>query len=66
MRPGGFDAHSADSEETSNLEILKELWDYIWPSGKTAYKPRIVFAMLCLILAKVCNVYPLLSNNYHL
>ena len=57
MRPSGFDAHSAEAEETSNIEILKELWDYIWPSGKTAYKPRIVFAMLCLILAKVCNVY---------
>ena len=39
------------------MEIIRILLGYIWPKGKRGFKVRIVLALICLILAKLCSVY---------
>ncbi|MEQ9123955.1 MAG: ABC transporter ATP-binding protein/permease [Alphaproteobacteria bacterium] len=43
---------------------LGMLWPYLWPKDRPAFKARLVLAAICLVLAKVANVYaPLLYKD---
>ncbi len=50
---------SKDVEEKleARFGVLSMLWPYIWPKDRPAFKLRILVAAICLVLAKVCNVY---------
>lgn len=41
----------------SNWDTVKSLSHHLWPQGRVDLKSRVVFAMLCLLFAKVVNVY---------
>ena len=54
---------SADAEdeteikERPRLSVLRLLLPYLWPKDRPSFKLRIVLATICLVLAKVSNVY---------
>tara|TARA_R110001592_G_scaffold27763_25_gene102939 strand:- start:18555 stop:20369 length:1815 start_codon:yes stop_codon:yes gene_type:complete len=41
----------------SQFQTLKTLLPYLWPADAMGTRVRVVFAMICLVLAKVTNVY---------
>lgn len=41
----------------NNWDTVKSLSEHLWPVGETGLKLRVVFAMICLVAAKVINVY---------
>ncbi len=41
----------------NNWDTAKSLMHHLWPEGRPDLKVRVVLAMLCLLLAKVINVY---------
>ncbi len=55
--------HISMREETqsdkshSQFETLKTLGPYLWPKNSLQMRARVVIAMVCLVLAKVTNVY---------
>ncbi len=44
-------------KKRSHLQTVKRLAVYLWPSGRTDLKVRVVLAVLALLLAKLVNVY---------
>lgn len=44
-------------EARNQFAVLKMLGPYLWPKGQPSFKFRIILATLCLVLAKVANVY---------
>lgn len=43
--------------ERSTLQIIKDLWVYLWPHNRIDLKIRIVIALLCMVFAKVILLY---------
>lgn len=41
----------------SHWTTIKTLGRYLWPSGRTDLRVRVILALLCLILSKLINVY---------
>ncbi|MDE4172725.1 ABC transporter ATP-binding protein/permease [Phaeobacter sp. PT47_59] len=44
-------------ERRSSLRTLRKVTPYLWPSGKTGVKTRVVVALAVLVLAKLVAVY---------
>ena len=44
-------------KERPRLSVLRLLLPYLWPKDRPSFKLRIVLATICLVLAKVSNVY---------
>lgn len=44
-------------KKRSGIDTVKSLVEHLWPKAHPDLKVRVVFAMLCLLLAKVINVY---------
>ncbi len=42
---------------SSDLQVLKQFWPYLWPRGETEMKVRVVASMMCLVIAKVANAF---------
>jgi ATP-binding cassette subfamily B protein len=47
----------AKAADKPSLSVLRLLAPYLWPKDRPAFKLRIVLATICLVLAKVSNVY---------
>ena len=52
----GFDA-TTESGNRSHLNTIRLLVGHLWPEGRRDLRIRVVLALLCLVLAKVINVY---------
>lgn len=46
-----------ETKERPRLSVLRLLMPYLWPKDRPSFKLRIVLATICLVLAKVSNVY---------
>lgn len=46
-----------DEKPKANFGVLKMLWPYLWPKDRPSFKVRIALAAICLVLAKVSNVW---------
>ncbi len=44
-------------KNNTQFQTLKTLAPYLWPKNATGTRVRVVIAMICLVLAKVTNVY---------
>ena len=55
-RPTHFDAH-ADTLGRSHFETVGSLLPFLWPRGFWNLRVRVAIAIVCLIAAKVINVY---------
>ena len=51
-----FDAH-ADTLGRSHFDTIRSLLPFLWPHGYLNLKVRVAIAVVCLIAAKVTNVY---------
>ncbi len=45
------------STATGRISVLRTLAPYLWPPGEWGLRARVVFALSCLVAAKVANVY---------
>ncbi len=45
------------SSSRQDLRTLRTLLPYLWPAGNVELRVRVVGALICLVLAKVINVY---------
>ncbi len=50
-------AREETEKQRPNFAVLKMLGPYLWPKERPGFKIRMVLATLCLVLAKVANVY---------
>jgi len=50
-------SRGVEENRKARVGVLKMLWPYIWPKDRPVFKLRILLAAICLVLAKVCNVY---------
>jgi len=46
-----------DSGKRNDWKTVKTLLRYLWPQGRFDLKIRVIFALLCMALAKIVNVY---------
>ncbi|WP_436640470.1 ABCB family ABC transporter ATP-binding protein/permease [Microbaculum sp. FT89] len=51
-RPSGRQVRA----DASTIEVLRDLWPYIWPVDRPDLKARAVFALLMLVTAKIITV----------
>ncbi len=47
---------TSTKSKLSELEVLKTLSNYLWPKSSKALRMRVLFALACLILGKICHV----------
>jgi len=47
----------ASTEDKASFGVIGLLMPYLWPKDRPSFKLRIVLATICLVLAKVSNVY---------
>ena len=47
----------ASTEDKASFGVIGLFMPYLWPKDRPSFKLRIVLATICLVLAKVSNVY---------
>jgi len=47
----------AETKDKPRLSVVRLLMPYLWPKDRPSFKLRIILATICLVLAKVSNVY---------
>ena len=48
-------SHRASPRKGSLLTTVRNLWEYMWPEGRTDLKLRVVLAIGALLLSKVAT-----------
>ena len=57
-------AASGDNSPHTQMHALRALLPHLWPKGQWDLRARVVLSVLCLIIAKVANVYvPILFKH---
>ncbi|MGH6875345.1 MAG: metal ABC transporter permease, partial [Aestuariivirgaceae bacterium] len=59
LQPG-----AAARGEGEQIATLRAVLPYLWPAGRLDLKLRVVFALLCLVLAKVVTVLTPFAFKY--
>ena len=49
----GTEINSLIENRVSSVDIIKKMFDYIWPKDRKEIKQRVVFSLGLLVLAKV-------------
>lgn len=52
-----MDKTSVTAKKRTNWDTAKSLMEHLWPKNHPNLRVRVVLAMLCLVIAKVVNVY---------
>ncbi len=50
-------ADEGKSGPRGSWRVLLSLWPYLWPAGEWGLRARVIFALVCIALAKVATVY---------
>ena len=46
-----------NARRRGDIDVLRSLWPFLWPSGDLEIRARVVFALLAIVAAKVANVF---------
>lgn len=52
-----MDKTTVTANKRTNWDTAKSLMEHLWPKNHTNLRVRVVLAMVCLVIAKVVNVY---------